>query len=293
MGALERDYSDERAQSYMRTLWPFVVASGIAIGESNTAMNRDLEAAATLRDSKIRGAVDCMQSSIAHHDEIRSMRLKNLEKTKMIRSIPSITTWLASIGVSVATIYALEAEVVKFIADKYPMLQDLKHVTYCVAASLVVGAVIGIKKLINLAINKREESVVNEFQERKTEDLDLFQKRKTRAQNEFNERASELVSGHLAKALDIAGHVYAQVFLLCDTYYPAFIWKDPHYEKYLELRTSKGAEAAYEYLMGIGKQEAERQFSNWKFLYDFRLGPNGKVVQLHSDEKTSNESAPT
>jgi hypothetical protein len=271
VGDFERNYKDEVSKSFLRTAWSVVTVSGIKIGESNVELNRGLEHAVNLMKSKISSATQCMNSRIEHYKEIRKMRMEYLEKSKMVRNVPSITTWLASIGVSVAAIYALEREAVNFIANHFPKLGDIRHIIYCVAASLVVGAIIGIKKLINWVLNRKQENVENEFYEKKNEVVALFQKRKSRAEEEFNSKESELVGKHVEKSIELAANVYAKVYVLCEEYYPGYIARDSNYSYYLEVKNSKGENDAYNYLVEVGKREAQRQFANHKFFQDYKF----------------------
>ena len=254
--SLERKYADEKGRSYLQTVFPLVVSSAIKIGNFNKAVNRRLERAADCRDSKIDNAKDLLD-----------MRMAYLEKSKLVVNVPSIPKWFASIGVSVAAIYMIEKEVVNYIAQ-FPPLADLKNLAYGVAVSAVVGIVMGTRKLINWMLSKKQEKVTNEFYERKG-----------KAESKFNSIEEDLLGKYINKAVEKAANVFAETTKLCEASYQAFISTDavlgPVYTRYVEIRASTGEEAAYRYLMDVGKLEAQRQFSDSSFFQEAKYEQAG------------------
>ncbi len=255
--------ADKTGRCFLHTAWPLVVSSGIAIGNSNKSLNRELEKAAKCRDSKI-----------SQFKEIRNMRTARMEKSKLVVNVPSMSKWLASIGVSAAAIYMLEKEIVGLVAiymlqkeivglvGSFSPLADVTYLAYCVATSFVIGAFVGARKLINQVLNRKQETAVSEFHEKKS-----------KVESKFNGIAADLFGKHMDKAVEIAANAFSEVCKLCEAHYPKFLNTDavlgPVYRQYLEIKNSNGEGDAYGYLMEIGKQEAHRQLASMKFLQDF------------------------
>ncbi|MFH1470897.1 MAG: hypothetical protein ABIF01_04065 [Candidatus Micrarchaeota archaeon] len=265
--SLEKRHSrDERAQSFLEQVWTLIGVGGVSISKASDDIRSGLAEAEKKMKSKIDAAAECMKSKLDHLINIKNIRKEHLEKSRLLRNVPSITTWLASIGVSAVTIYKLEQEVLDFIQNhmqKYPTIQELDHLTYCVAASLFVGAIMGAKKLINWVLGKKQEKVEREFQKDKDETIGLYQRRKTKAESEYREAHTELASEFLAKAVERAATVYASVYELCDNYYKSFIRKDENYKEYKELKSTHGEREAFDFLMRIGREEAKRQLIDY------------------------------
>ncbi len=235
---LDKNYRrDERARSFIQAVRTLIITSGIAIGESNKLLNRKLEITA-----------ECTKDNIHHHRDIRDMRLEYLEKSKTVKTLPSVTAWLASLGVSVTAIATLKTEIMNLAATYYPKVQDIEHLFYVTGASLLAGAVLGVRKLMNRLLNKRQEKTKNGFQEKKKDEQDQF-----RAVEE------DAVSTHVAKTVGIAASVYIQVLNLCETYYPGYLELNPQYKEYLEVKKSQGADKAQALIKKIGKAEAENR----------------------------------
>lgn len=238
---LDKTYrKDERARSFIQAVRTLVMTSAITIGESNTSLNRKLESAS-----------QCTKANIKHFKEMKDMRSKYLEQSKKVKTLPSITAWFASLGISVGAVAALKTEVMNFVATHFPQLQDLETAAYLAGASLVAGAVLGVRSLMNKVLNRKMENNVKDFQGKKKGEEEAFAGKR-----------DGFVEAHVRKVIDVAASVFAETIRLCEAYYPEYLAVMPRYKEYLETRQSKGDKQAKEFILGVGKSEAQTRLKN-------------------------------
>ncbi|MFH1448178.1 MAG: hypothetical protein ABIG39_04905 [Candidatus Micrarchaeota archaeon] len=228
---------DERARSFIQAVRTLVLTSGIAIGESNKSLNRKLEKIA-----------ECTRDNVLHHRDIRDMHLEYIEKSKTVRTLPSVTAWFASLGISITAIAALKTEAINFVATYYPKVQDIENMFYLAGASLLAGTVLGVRNLLNRLLNRKQEKTMNEFQEKKKKEQDAYRALESR-----------YVRTHVSKSVDTAASVYTEVFKLCEAYYPGYLQVNPQHKEYMEIKRDKGVEEADAHMMEVGRKEAQNR----------------------------------
>lgn len=253
---------DDRVEIYVREALPCVMLNGREVKELNSIKRGLIQQKTQDREEAIAAAKKERDVRTGQMEELKDWNMNKLEKSKMKIKPVSLKKWLVSIGISGATVAAMQAEIIRFIGERYQQLQDLKVATYVAAVSLGVGMVLGIRKFVNWRIEKKQEKTLRQFYGDQNSEIALFEKKKGEAEEKFRSEKERIREDYSVKVSDYAGLTYAKVYQLCERHYPVYISNDANYTQYIGVRDSKGDEEAFNYLVEVGRKEASNQLKN-------------------------------
>jgi hypothetical protein len=254
-------HKDSKSRAFLTTVWGLVSAAGLAIGESNMFLNRELERESSLTDSKIATAEEAWKARMGKHKSVLTTAVESFEHAKQAVGSLSIPKIVASIGVTTAVFSAAGNEIMNMLVQRFPALSDVKHFTAIIAAALATGAIVLGKKIFGRRYEKKKQNAVKAFELQETDANADFAFAQKRELDRFRAIESDLRIRHMEKVLSLSANVFAKAYRLCIMQYPEAMKEDPHYEEYMLVRNDKGRQASFQFLLDIGKKEAAGLFT--------------------------------